>query len=110
MHDGAKFIVDRADELLLVYRRFWLPPQETYAGGKHTQGHATIFIAGSGTVHSAGKTKTVQDRDFLYIPAEVTHSFLAGDSGLGWLCIFIKPEAYTQNPANNQPFWDHVDG
>ncbi|MDR7485132.1 MAG: cupin domain-containing protein [Armatimonadota bacterium] len=67
-------------------RYFEIAPGGYSSWERHRHAHAVLVVRGRGRVRLGKAVHRVRPMDFIYIPAEVPHQFIAGRQPFGFLC------------------------
>jgi len=56
---------------------------------KHTHGweHEVMVVSGSGYVMKEDEKIAIEKDDFIFVPPEFLHQFIAGDEGMSMICV-----------------------
>jgi quercetin dioxygenase-like cupin family protein len=75
-----------------AFRKFVMEPQGGMPEHTNLVEHEQYVLRGSGTIRIGGETFQVSEGDSLLIPAQVPHSYKAGEDGLEFICVVPNKE------------------
>jgi quercetin dioxygenase-like cupin family protein len=73
-------------------RRFIMKPQGGMPRHTNLVEHEQFVLKGSGIIEINGEEFEVTEGDSVYIPAQVSHSYKAGENGLEFICVVPNKE------------------
>jgi quercetin dioxygenase-like cupin family protein len=73
-------------------RRFIMKPQGGMPRHTNLVEHEQFVLKGSGIIEINGEEFEVTEGDSVYIPAQVPHSYKAGENGLEFICVVPNKE------------------
>ena len=75
-----------------AFRKFVMEPQGGMPEHTNLVEHEQYVLKGSGTIRIDGEAFQVFEGDSLFIPAQVPHSYQAGEDGLEFICVVPNKE------------------